>query len=155
MQTQGITSVTDTINTNQTPAETTSVSRTCLSNLLAEDGSTSVNVDLPASVRNAGSLAAVLNDLSSATDGGQHNSTMLQTLRTSGSNNQNASSMIHHDGDTLYIGVRRSKQTQATPGNATDVPTATADINSLVAITDQIAEKAINDIRLAVIDSEL
>jgi hypothetical protein len=142
-------SVTDAITANTAAAESKTVNRHCLHALMTESGT--IDINSPASVRGKG-VQDFIDALSSASDGGQHIHNMLESLQTTGS--ANSESMIHVNGDTLYIGIRRITCTTASPDNNTNfVPDQLQ--NQINVIAEKLMNAAKGMIRIQLLDSEL
>jgi hypothetical protein len=142
-----ITSVNTSRGNNNSPAITNQTStKNCLQALVTDSNTISIN--RPAGVYGGTDVPAVINDLQSATDGGEHVHTMLNDLSTTGTTTIN--SMIHVNGSNIYIGVRRLVKTNndndASSGNQITVANS---------IADKIKSAACNAIRIALLNSEL
>ena len=141
-----ITSVNITRGNNNSPAiSNQSGTKNCLQALVTDSNTNDIN--RPAGVYGGVNVPAVINDLQSANDGGQHVHTMLNDLSTTGTATIN--SMIHVNGSNIYIGVRRlvkANNNDDASGNQITVANS---------ITDIIKDMACVSIRGALLNSEL
>ena len=141
-----ITSVNTSRGNNNSPAITNQTStKNCLQALITE--SNTININRPAGVYGGADVPAVINDLQSVSDGGEHVHTMLSSLSTTGTATIN--SMIHVNGSNIYIGVRRlvkADNNDDASGNQITVANS---------ITDKIKDTTCGAIRIALLNSEL
>ena len=142
-------SVTTAITNNTTPAIDETVNKTCIQALITESSTTTV--DRPAGVF-GGDVQKFIQEAGEASDGGEHIATMLNNLKSAGTSG--ATSMIHVNGSTLNIGIRRVVCGTSNPNNNTNF-VGSALHSAVNSITEKLMLAAKTMIRTELLNSDL
>ena len=143
------TSVTTAITNNTTSAINETVDKTCIQALITESPTTDVNRQAGVF---GGGVQKFIQQAGEASDGGEHIATMLNNLKTVGTSG--ATSMIHVDGSTLNIGIRRVICETNSPNNNTNFVNSALH-NAVNSITEKLMQAAKTMIRIELLNSEL